>query len=234
VDVPFYLPGTTTPVTYLASPIKRDEIKATVDCKTDGTHITVSNVDDSFTAALFSGYDFTHKIVEIITIDYNQSLGDPTAYAMQFKGYLDAPKLDRSKATFESDVKSFAPECQPGRTMMLSCNAEFGDASDCGANKDVQYGTVQTGSTVHTIYIQQYRDNSYWRNGLITIGNETRMIEDSTGNSITVRYPFYFVPTGTYSIERGCDHTSYNCKLHNNEQNYSGMKSIPFELIIKS
>lgn len=233
-DVDFYIPGTTTPVKYLSCPIKREEIKSTVDCKTDGTTISVENIDDRFTAALFSGYEFTHKVVEIIQIKYPESLNDPSAFMTVFKGYLDAPKLDRGKATFEAQVKSFAPDCQPGRTMMLSCNAEFGDPEDCGASKDTQTGTIQSGSNVHAIYIQQTKPDGYWRNGIITIGYESKMIEDSVGNKIVLRYPFYFVPQGIYTVERGCDKTNSTCKAYVNNSNYSGFPSIPFELQIKS
>lgn len=233
-DIQWYIPGTTTPVTYSAIPIEREDINTSVDGTIDSTSIKVFNVDDAFTIALFSGLDFTNKIVDIITVTYPESLEDSDAFTHDFRGYMDAPELDRAQGTFTVNLKSPMPDGIPGRTFMLSCNAEFGDPEECGANLDAQWGTVGAGSTVHRIYLAQSKDDGYWKDGEIAIGNESRNIEDSIGNIVYLRYPFYYAPTGNYYVTRGCDKTVPSCKLRNNLRNNSGFPGIPFELTIKS
>ena len=233
-DIPYFIPGTTTPVNYQSIPIEREDISTSVDGTVDSTSIKVFNVDDAFTVALFSGLDFTNKIVDIITITYPESLTDSDAYTHDFRGFMDSPKLVRKEGTFAVDLKSPMPDGIPGRTFMLSCNAEFGDPDECGASLDIQSGTVGASSTMHRIYLAQSRDDGYWKDGEITIGNESRNIEDSIGNIVYLRYPFFYAPTGQYHVSRGCDKTVASCKLRNNNANYSGFPAIPWELIVKT
>lgn len=233
-EIPWFIPGTSNPVVYKPFPIEREDINTSVDGTIDSTKIKVSNINDVFTLALFSGYDFTHKIVDILTISYPDSLTVPAGYTHDFRGYMDAPKLSRKDGTFEVELKSPMPDCQPGRTFMLSCNAEFGDPDDCGASLDTQVGIIQTGSSSNEIIIEQTRDDDYWKDGIITIANESRNIEGNVGKKISLRYPLYVEPVGNYNISRGCDKTKPSCIERQNLQNHSGFPAIPFELVVKS
>ncbi|WP_371380748.1 DUF2163 domain-containing protein [Sporomusa aerivorans] len=218
---------------YLAVPFERDTVKASSDSKVDDTTLRVSNVDDSFTAALYSGTDFRGCICDIFQILYPEALTDPTQINPVMRGYLDAPILKQKEATFEVTVKSQVPNLTNSRTFQLSCNSEFADQESCFASKDTQTGTCQSGTTAETIVVQQSRDDSYWINGIITSGYESRMIESSQGSVISLHYPFSFVPTN-YTIERGCDKSFASCKALGQTQNYAGFPSIPYELVIRS
>lgn len=218
--------------TYLAVPLERDTVKANVESKVGDMSLRVSNVDDAFTAALYSGTDFRGCNVSIFQILYPDALNDPTLVNPVTYGYLDAPILKQKEATFGVTVKAAVPNLSHSRTFQLSCNSEFADGESCFASKDKQSGICQSGTTEGTIAIQQSRIDNYWINGIIKCGYESRMIESSRGNIIRLRYPFSFVPTG-YTIERGCDKSFPACKSLGQTQNYSGFPSIPRELVIR-
>lgn len=234
-DIPWYVPQTTTPVIYKAMPIQIETVKSSVDCKVDNVSLSVSNIDDVFTGALFQGYEFRGRTVEVFQISYPESLGEPSEFRPMFCGKIDDPELDEKEKTFKVTLKSNFPNTQPGRTFMLSCNAiEFGDEETCGANKVTLTGAVQTGSDQNNVYIQQTMANDYWQHGMITIAFETRKIISNTGNYVEVEYPFSFTPTGTYSIETGCSKSKQNCIKWGNLHNYSGFLNIPFQYTVIS
>lgn len=236
-NIPFYIPGATTEVTYSAQPIEREVLKSTADSKVNTVTIRIANVSDDFTTALFQSFDFRGSEVEILQIAYPDSLGDPEAYRLAFPGYIDAPSLDMSKATFEAQLKTKMPNYETCRTVMKACGVWFGDADECGATQETQSGTVGANSTQTTIYDSSITQAAnYWRNGVCTIGFESKKIISSTVGSITVEYPFYSTPAvGTsYTIVSGCDHTQTDCSRHGNLVNYGGFPSISTEYLIKS
>ena len=50
---------------------------------------------------------------------------------------------------------------------------------------------------------------------------------------VTLHYPFTVVPT-SYTIEQGCDKSPSCCSTHGQLANYSGFRSVPYELVVRS
>lgn len=218
---------------YLAVPMKRDKYTANSDSKVDDCKLSIDNVDDRFTAALFGGTDFRGCICDIFQIMYPEALDDPTQVKPIMRGYLDAPILNCGKATFEVEVKSQVPNTTNCRTFKLSCNAEFADQDSCMASLGTMTGAVKSGSTPYKILIQQSYASDYWKNGIITIGYESRIVESSVGNVINLRYPFT-VDLTNYRIQRNCDKSWSDCGRIGQQQKYSGFIGIPYELVVRS
>jgi phage-related protein len=218
---------------YLAIPLERDKYTASSESTVDACTLRVSNFDDSFTSALYSGTDFRGCLCDIFQIKYPEALQDTSLIKPIMRGYLDAPILKQKGATFEVQVKSQVPNLSNARTFQLSCNSTYADQESCFANKDVQSGICQAGTTQGTIVIERAMSDKYWNNGIIRCRYESRMIESSQDNVISLHYPFSFVPTD-YTIERGCDKSWASCQDHGQQTYYSGFIAIPNELIIRS
>ena len=236
-DIPWYIPRTSTVVTYVAQPIERGDFKQTSDNKVDNVDIKIDNTTDDFTSAMMQSFDFRGTNVDIVSIAYPASLSDSDAYKFVFNGYLDAPILDMSNATFQATLKSRTPAIEGGRTCMLSCGAWFGSAEECGATLDTRNGTVTSSSTQSIIYCpSDGTPDNYWKSGVLSIGFESKKVIASTSTSKTVEFPFYSVPPiGTaFSVSSGCDKSKTDCIRHGNLQNYGGYPSIPFEYQIKT
>jgi len=237
IDIPFYIQGTETPVTYLSNPIERGDLKQSVDNRVDNCTIKVNNVTDDFTNLLFGSFDFRGSNVDILQISYPNSLGNPTAYKHTFAGYIDTPSLDESTKTFEATLKARSPNLETYRTVKGTCNAWFGDTDECGVAQESKASTVHAGSTQYTIYDPVITEASgHWNNGVLTIGFESKKIVSSAVGLVTVEFPFYSVPAvGTvYSMVTGCDHTKNDCKRHSNLTNFSGFPAVVFEYQVKT
>ena len=236
-DVKWYIPYTGTPVTYIAQPIERGDFKQSVDDKVDNVDIRISNATDDFSSALFNSFDFRGSDVDIIQIAYPASLNDPLAFKHVFCGYMDNPSLDMKSATFQTSLKAKVPNMQSCRSLMLSCNAWFGDPDECGITLDSKTSTLAAECT-QTIFYDSSRTEgtNYWKNGVVTIGFESKKVVSSANGSITVEYPFFSAPkVGTsYTVTNGCDKSKTDCIRHGNLQNYSGFMGIPFEYQVKT
>lgn len=221
-------------ITYIGVPVQRDAVKSTTDTKVDNTKLTVSNFDNAFTVALFQGYNFLGCKCVIYQVPYPDALTDNTLIFPVFWGTLDAPVLNTKEATFQVDVVAPTTNLENARTMQLPCNNDFADGDACTASLSQVTGTVQGGSTVYDVYVQQYEATNFRQFGLVTVGYETRAIIASSGNKITVEFPFYNVPTGSYVLQCGCDKTTDSCDKFGQRGNYSGMLGVPFEYSVKS
>jgi Phage conserved hypothetical protein BR0599./Uncharacterized conserved protein (DUF2163). len=236
-DISWYIPGTSTAVTYSALPIERNELKQSVDNKVDNVTIKIANCDDAFTSVLLQSFDLRGSNMDIYQISYPGSLTDPDAYKYTFAGFLDAPALDLGKATFEATLEQRLPNLESYRTVGQSCNAWFGDEDECGVTQDSKTSTVGANSTQYVIYDSSItQSDDYWANGVCVIGYETKKIISSAKGSITVEYPFYSTPTkGTsYTILTGCNHTQTNCKKYGNLKNFGGFPCVNLEYNVKS
>lgn len=221
---------------YTAFPVEIGTLKQNSSSSVDDVTLEISNVDEVFSSALFNGYDFRGKTIEIIDIAYPSSLSDPTEFNYKFVATLDSPSLDESEKKFTVDCVASVPKIKPGRVTGLSCNAWFGDPDECGAIKGVASGTTQPGSNVHSIITQQTKVDNYWADGSITVGDETRQIKNSTGNMVYLEYPFLIDTLGkSYSIEQGCNKSQETCiNRFNNAVNFTGFIGIPWENVIKT
>jgi len=236
-DIQWYIPKTTTPVTYTAQPIERGDFSQSTDDKIDNVDIKISNVSEAFSSAMYQSFDFRGTDVDIIQIAYPGSLGDSTAYKHVFQGYIDTPGLDESTATFTATLMAKVPNMEGYRTLGLSCSAWFGDPEECGKAQDTRLGTVAANSTQTIIYHStDGTSDNYWKSGVLSIGFESKKITSSTATSITVEYPFFTVPTtgDGYSVNNGCDGSKADCIRHDNLRNYGGYPGIPWELVVKS
>jgi len=237
IKIPWFIPGTSTPVDYIPEPIERGELKQSVDNRVDNCNIKISNITDDFTSALFQSFDFRGSDVDIIQIAYPGSLGKPEEYKHTFAGYIDAPSLDMSTGTFEALLKARIPNLETYRTVKGSCNAWFGDADECGIVQDTKTAMVVGGTTQLTIYSAAINEPiNHWASGVCTIGFESKKIISSAVGSVTVEFPFYSVPVvGTeFNIVTGCDKTKTDCKRHGNLTNFTGFSAVVFEYQVKS
>jgi hypothetical protein len=238
-DITFIDVHTDTLAQYKAFPIERGNRKSTVDNKLDNVELKVSNFDDSFTLALFQGYDLRGKIVDIIEIAWDtlNNAPVPDEYRWVFRGSIDNPELNEKDAVFKVVLKPSLQNIQCGRIAMLSCNADFGDIETCGAFKDLQLANIATSIDENEFYINIDRPDGYWNNGLVTIGYETKRTKSNIGTKITTEYPFSSIPIAgaNVTIQRHCTKTFSNCKNQfNNHMDFSGIPSLPSENIIKT
>lgn len=219
---------------YIAAPIQRDTVKSTADSKVDNTKLTVSDFDSSFTLALLTGYNFLGCRCVIFQVPYPDALTDNTLIYPVFWGDLDSPVLTTKDATFTVDVIAPTTYLENARTMQLPCNAQFADGESCMASLGKETGTVGAGTTKYSVVLGTSHVADYWNYGIITVGYETRLVTASSGNAVTVMYPFSTVPTGTYTVQRGCDKGHAMCGIYGQQMNYSGFLNTPFEYSVKS
>jgi len=225
--------------TYTAFPVEIGVIKNTVDNKRDNVDITISDVTDAFKIYLLSGSDFRGQTLEIGRIIYPDSLSDSSLYEVVFSGQMDEPSLDDGKSEFSVAVRDPMSNYTCGRTLMLPCNAVFGDADDCGATKATATGTVVAveGTIIHIerdITDEPWTEN-YWKHGYITINGQSIGIIESAGSTVKTEVPFFIEPTGTYTVVQGCNKTFKFCgDQYNNQKNFSGCPGIPWELVVRT
>ena len=156
-------------------------------------------------------------------------------FSWVFSGYIDDPSY--SAGEFSCTLKTRLPNIEvPLRSCQLCCNSEFGDA-ECQMSLGLISTTLAAGSTNSKILLSSTYPKDYWKDGVISIKGESRLILKSEGNSITIAYSFLQenVTTGTQvSLIRGCDKTKETCKSRfNNLKNFSGFPSIPWEAVYR-
>ena len=230
IDINWYIPGTSTPQIYGATPIQRGKLTQTKDDRIDNVDLVISDVGHMFSSAILSSFDLRGTYISIYQIDRHKSIGSPTSYKEVFYGFIDTPSLDESARTFSCSLLQDIPNQTNLRTMGLSCQAWFGDSQECGAAFDKRNGTVNTSSTANTIvHANDSTGENYWLNGVITIGYESRQVKASTAFTITVDIPFFSIPAAglAYSIQNGCDKSVQDCSRHHNNQNFGGFLAIP-------
>lgn len=214
---------------YQPVPIERGSIKSSVDAKIDNMDLKISDVDNSKISALLDGFDFRGRAVEILRIQYPESLENSSIFVPVFYGYLDAPSY--SNGEFNCTIKANFPNAKvPAFTTQYFCNNTFGD-SGCKMDKAERVLQVNTlTSTPNDIVLNDVvLEPDFYKNGLITIGYETKMIKSNTENEIITFYPFLADLKTTARVSRNCDKTPEMCAKYNNRQNYGGFLAIPKE-----
>lgn len=218
---------------YVSIPIERGTINKSVDTLDNDMDLTISDVDNDKLAYLMAGFDFRGCMVLVRQILYPESLDDPSLVRDTFYGELDSPCYEDGKFTFS--IKSRIPKIKtPRRSCQVNCNSEFGD-SLCTMSKDQRSGTINPVEN-DQIQIGITAINDYWKDGIITINGESRMIKTSTDQTVYLYYPFFQTLAAglNFQIERGCDKTSTTCdQRFNNDTHYSGFKAIPFESVYR-
>lgn len=219
---------------YISFPVDIGASKASTDSRIDNITLEISNVTEAFSSAIFNGYNFLGKRIEIIEIVYPESLTDNTQYHYKFVAEIDSPTLDDAKGLFKVTCTAGIPQITPGRTTALPCSSWFADGETCTVAKNILTGTIQSGTTASAIYISQVKPDGYWKNGIIKTNFESRQILTNVGTKVLPNYPFSGVPSGNYTIENGCGKSTDECDRHNNRMQYAGLISIPWEISIKT
>lgn len=218
---------------YQPVPVQRGTIKSTVDAKIDNVELKIADSDLSKVAALIEGFDFRGHYVEIDRIMYPESLHNSDYVMNVFYGYLDTPVY--SNGEFTVQVKAQFPVTNtPSRVTQYFCNAAFGD-DECGMDKAQRTIDIDTAkSSKNLIVTTTSMTAGYYRNGLLTIGYETKFIKsdyiDTSGNHILqTLYPFLGDLQTIATIERNCDKTPEMCANYGNRARYSGFLAVPKE-----
>lgn len=235
-----YLAATDTDITfagqtYMAIPFQRETIDRSMDNVIDSCEITLGDGDYDKLAYLSNGFEFRGADVTIFKISYPDSLEDDTIKSISFMGYINS--CSYSNGAFSFSLNTRLPNIEvPNRTCQLCCNSEFGD-EECGIPLEETKTKLAIGSTNSDIILANKYDKNYWKDGVIFIKGESRLISSNEGNKIVINYSFLQddVKEGTeITLIRGCDKTKETCKNRfNNMKNFSGFPSIPFETVYR-
>lgn len=237
---PLYLAATDTDITFagqtfIAIPFERETITRSVDNVIDSCDIKLGDGDYDKLAYICNGFDFRGCDVTIIKIMYPDSLTDDTLCSMVFAGYIDNPSY--SEGVFSCTLKTRMPNIEvPNRSCQLCCNSDFGD-DECKMSLGTTTLSLSEGTNKDNIVLPTSYSNDYWKDGVISVKGESRLILSSSGNKVTIAYSFLQddIQEGTQAtLIRGCDKTKETCKNRfNNLRNFSGFPAIPFESVYR-
>ena len=179
---------------------------------------------------MVNGFDFRGAMATVVRIQYPESLEDPKIYEWIYAGTIDEPSF--SEGTFSCKLQTVFPQVQcPNRGYQLACNSEFGDA-ECGYRPAISSVIIKAvdGNTLLTN--MNYQGN-YWKNGVITISGESRIIETNSGNSLTINVNFLQdnIVGKVATLKQGCDKSHERCAYYGNTIHYGGFPAIPFESV---
>ena len=235
-----YLAATDTDITfagqtYMAIPFQRETIDRSMDNVIDSCEISLGDGDYDKLAYLSNGFDFRGADVTIFKISYPDSLEDDTIKSISFMGYINS--CSYSDGVFSFSLNTRLPNIEvPNRACQLCCNSEFGD-SECGISLEETNVELATGSTSSNILLPSTYETNYWKDGVIFIKGESRLILSNEGNKIVVNYSFLQsdIKGGMEAtLIRGCDKTKETCQNRfNNMKNFSGFPAIPFENVYR-
>lgn len=237
---PLYLAATDVDITFwgqtfIAIPFQRETITRSMDNVIDSCDITLGDADYDKLAYICNGFDFRGCNVTIVKIMYPDSLRDNSLCSVVFTGYIDNPSY--SGGTFSCTLKTRLPNIEaPNRSCQLCCNSEFGD-EECTVSLDSTTVHLASGSTKDNIVLPATYEENYWKDGVITIKGESRLILSSKDNKVTIAYSFLqedIKPNMEATLIRGCDKTKETCKNRfNNLRHFSGFPAIPYESVYK-
>ena len=235
-----YLAATDTDITfagqtYMAIPFQRETIDKSMDNVIDSCEISLGDGNYDKLSYLSNGFDFRGADVTIFKISYPDSLEDDTIKSISFMGYINS--CSYSDGVFSFSLNTRLPNIEvPNRTCQLCCNSEFGD-SECGISLEETNVELANGSTNSNILLSSTYETNYWKDGVIFIKGESRLILSNEGNKIVVNYSFLQsdIKGGMEAtLIRGCDKTKESCRdRFNNMKNFSGFPAIPFENVYR-
>lgn len=217
--------------TYMAVPIQRESMTRSMDNITDSCSLSISDVDYGLLAYVMSGFDFRGVNAVVIRIQYPESLNDEKAFEWVYSGFIDEPAF--ADGTFSCKIMSRFPEIQcPNRTYQLCCNSDFGDI-ECGVSLGTDSALVISQEN-NVLQLRETYEENYWKNGVVTCGGESRIIQSSKGSTLTLNVNFLQdMESKKVTLQRGCNKTQADCRRFNNLLHYSGFPAIPFESIYR-
>ena len=218
---------------YVSIPIEREEISQSTDNIDGAMKITMADATTEQLQFVIAGFDFRGCQVRVRQILYPNSINDNSICRDMFYGYIDNPAYENGEfsCTLRSRIHKVTV---PRRTFQSTCNCKFGD-DICTMDVNKEIGKIIDVLDDNKIAIEKKRDDGYWNNGIIVIEGESRMIQKSTGATVTTFYPFFATITRgeNYAIQRGCDKTIDTCTKYGNAEHFAGFPSIPFEDIYR-
>lgn len=212
---------------YTAVPFQRGEVTTSMDNLTDSCEVSLGDCSYELLKYVIEGFDFRGCNAMIFRIQYPDSLKDPTIAQPVFAGYIDEPSY--SNGEFTCKIKSRLPEIEcPNRNFRMACNSSFGD-EECGMSlAEETMSVVSTAS--NTVTLDKSHDKNYWKDDVISVGGESRIITESDGDTISLNVNFVQDITGhSATLRRGCNKTVEACRAFGNMRHYSGFPAIPFE-----
>lgn len=213
---------------YIAVPIQRESVTRSMDNITDSCTLTIGDVDYGLLAFVCNGFDFRGSMATVIRIQYPDSLSDPNIFEWIYAGSIDEPAF--SDGTFSCKLQTVFPQIDcPNRSYQLACNSDFGD-DECGYKPQVAAPLILSVQD-NTVVTDCYRPSGYWKNGVITIEGESRIVEQNTNNVLTLNINFLQenLVGKVGELRQGCDKSHDRCKYYDNTIHYSGFPAIPFE-----
>lgn len=221
-------------INYIAVPIQRESVTRSMDNITDSCNLTIGDVDYGMLAFVCNGFDFRGSMATIIRIQIPESLSDPSIFEWVYAGSIDEPSF--ANGTFSCKLQTVFPQINcPNRCFQLACNSEFGD-DECGHTPETITCTV-TGASGNVIWMDNTSPwaGAIWKNGVVTIDGESRIIEQNDNHSILVNVNFLQdgIVGKTATMKQGCDKSRERCYMYNNLQHYSGFPAIPFESVYR-
>lgn len=256
-DLEFY-DESGVPQTYRAFNWSRGKINTSPDTSVNNVDISIANVNKEMSSYI-ANTDFQGRRLQVLkvfldadrevinatmpalasfteTADDQEFAGleDATNAIIMFDGVMSSPSVNEQEISISvSDRLDTLDKQLPRRSFSVQCNWRFG-SEECGVTTPTKASTIESMSSDHlTINDSSITEGAgYWEHGNITIGNETRYIEESGAGYVKVAYPFPadVVAGDSYSLEAGCD-KSYNqghgCIFWNNTQFYGGFRNVP-------
>ena len=213
--------------TYLAVPVQRGDIGRNLDTINDAVEISIADCSYEMLQFVMNGFDFRGCTATILRIQYPDSLKNANAVQLVFSGFIDEPSFSNGMLSAKLNARMPEINC-PNRNYRLACNSEFGD-SECGMDLAKESVAV-TGRMGNVITIDVSHEKDYWKDGVISVEGESRVISSSSGNTVTINVGFAHDAEGkSAELSRGCNKTVERCKKYGNMKHYSGFPAIPFE-----
>lgn len=213
---------------YIAVPIQRESVTRSMDNITDSCNLSIGDVDYGLLAFVCNGFDFRGSMATIIRIQYPESLSDPSIFEWVYAGSIDEPSF--ADGTFSCKLQTVFPQIDcPNRSYQLACNSDFGD-EECGYTPKVATVTI-TAVDGNKLTISSSFSSGYWKNGVVSIEGENRIIEQNNENILTLNVNFLQenIVGKSASLRQGCDKSKDRCKYYGNLIHYGGFPAIPFE-----
>ena len=219
---------------YFSIPISREEVSQSVDETDNSVKFEMSDATMEQLKFIIEGFDFRGCIVRVRQILYPDSIDDNSIFRDVFLGYIDNPVYENGTMSFT--LRSRIPKVTtPQRSYKSTCNSKFGD-SICRMNLEITRGkVVSIFNNSLTLDIPNHAPD-YWKDGVISIGGESRMIISSKDSSVSIYYPFFVqIQNGDdFVLKRGCDKLQSTCKNRfDNLIHFTGFPAIPFETVYR-
>lgn len=209
--------------------LSRSPIRTNIESQVDECTVTLDNVTRELSAMIahteFRGRRMVIRKTFVPLVPQGYSV-------VLFDGIMDAPVINQSR--FQVTVRSRMDTLEvqlPRRTYRKLCNWKFG-SPECGVDlaSVTVTGTVMAISGTTLTLSGRSEASGWFEDGILTIGNEGRLVIASNGNQITVDHIFEHAKVGdAYTLRRGCN-KSYDescVPRFGNGANFGGFLSVP-------